>query len=423
MGRARLWSLAAVALTVVAIAGCSEKEINPYDPQQDTTSPTVTSFVYAGGQASWSTDEEALCVLEYGPVDGDYDRYVYESTKYHSTFHQARLMGMDDGVEYKVRVRSLDRAGNEDYLSAVLPDTIVGVAYAGESMRLSMIDVGWGLSMVLTTPDGSNIIVDAGYPEHLDDVLSFLQDHGISTFEAAVVTHYHIDHYGGFEEDAGVLDSFWVGTFIAPDPTNLYRSMIMSLAEKLDDLNIDVAYVKQGDDSSNHDALAWDDTPGFRVEVLSGGIGQLVDEEDDSGTEGMNTNNDSVVLRVSFDDVSFITTGDAEHFAEYYMVDAFGREGIKADVLQIGHHGSDDSSSELWLDNVSPRVAFISCAMIEVALEKEQVLQGIRAVDADYFVTDRVFPNTPRDADPTYGHLVAITDGETIEVVLEEHEW
>ena len=61
--------------------------------------------------------------------------------------------------------------------------------------------------------------------------------------------------------------------------------------------------------------------------------------------------------------------------------------------------------------------------MIEAALEKEVVLQGLRAVDADYFVTDRIFPNTPRDVDPDSGNLIAVTDGETIEVILEPHDW
>ena len=61
--------------------------------------------------------------------------------------------------------------------------------------------------------------------------------------------------------------------------------------------------------------------------------------------------------------------------------------------------------------------------MIEASLEKEIVLQGIRAVDADYFVTDRITPNTPRDAYPIYGNVLAVTDGETIEIVLEEHDW
>ncbi len=424
MARARLCPPALVALVALVLAGCSEQEVNPFDPSQDQDAPVVTSFLYSGGVAQWSTNEEALCVVEYGPVHGEYDHYVYESTKYHSTFHDVSLLGAVEGEEYKVRVRSIDRAGNEGYEStAALPDTIVGRTRRDATMTLSMIDVGWGLATVLTTPDGSNIFIDAGHADHLDDVLLFLGDHGISWFDAAVVTHYHTDHYGGYVEDGGVVDAFWIGSFVVPDTTYLYRSMVLSLAQKIEEHHLDVVYVRQGDDSSNRPELVWDETAGFRVQVLAAGLGGLVDEEDDSGTEGMNTNNDSVVLRISFGDVSFITTGDAEHFAEYRIIDAFGRDGVKADLLQIGHHGSDDASCQLWLDNVSPRVAFISNAMIESTLEKEVVLQGIRAVDADYFVTDRMFPNTPRDADPVYGNVIAVTDGRTIEIALEEHEW
>jgi hypothetical protein len=54
---------------------------------------------------------------------------------------------------------------------------------------------------------------------------------------------------------------------------------------------------------------------------------------------------------------------------------------------------------------------------------KEEVLRGIRGVNADYFVTDRVVANTPRHATPTYGNVIAVTDGSTIEITTEEHVW
>ena len=431
MRRARLWPVALVALALVFAAGCAQKETNPFDPSQDPDPPVVTGFLYSGGEAQWSTDEPALCVLEYAPVGGEFEHYVYASTKYHSTFHRVTLLDMEDGVDYEVRVRSVDRAGNEGYEgSAQLPDSIPGEAFTDLTMTLAMIDVGWGLSMVLTTPSGANVMIDAGYTDHLDDVLTFLEDHSISYFDAAVVTHYHIDHYGGYvgytgdpeTEVDGILDMFGVGVFVAPDTTNLYREMVTSLAGKLDEYNVDIEYVGQGDSSWDHPGLAWDNTSGFEVTVLSAGVGGLIGI-DDSGDEGMNTNNDSVVLKLNFGDVSFITTGDAEHFTEYGIIDAFGREAVRADLLQIAHHGSDDSSSRLWLDNVSPRVALISCAIIEAPLVKEEVLRGIRGVNADYFVTDRVVANTPRHATPTYGNVIAVTDGSTIEITTEEHVW
>ena len=154
-----LGGLLAIALTLVS---CSQSEVNPYDATQDQTPPVVTSFVYSGGQASWSTDEEALCVLEYGEVGEDFEHYVYEATKYYSTHHTVKLLGMDEGVDYVIRVRSMDRAGHEAYeAAAALPDTVTGRAFRDETMSLAMIDVGWGLSELLTTPSGEHILIDA----------------------------------------------------------------------------------------------------------------------------------------------------------------------------------------------------------------------------------------------------------------------
>jgi beta-lactamase superfamily II metal-dependent hydrolase len=422
MGRARLWPLALVSLALVCLFGCSEKETNPFDPAQDREPPVVTAFAYSGGEAQWSTDEEALCVLEYGPVGGDYDHYVYESTKYHSTYHRASLLEAAEGEEYQVRIRSLDRAGNEGYDETGLPETVVARANRAETMTLSMIDVGWGLSMVLTTPDGSNVLIDAAREERLDDVVTFLEEHGISYFDAAIATHHHGDHVGGYNEDPGIIDMYWIGDFVAPDRTTLYIQMWPTIQERIEDHSIDITYVRQGDSSRNTPALAWDSTPGFGVEVLAAGLGGRIGGPEDTGDEGMKGNNDSMVLKITFEGVSFITTGDAEFYTEYAALDAYGRDGIRADLVQVGHHGNDDATSELWLDNVSPRIALISNAMIDASLEKEVVLQGIRAVDGDYFITDRIRPNTPRDAHPVYGNVIAVTDGETIEIVLEEHE-
>lgn len=426
MGRISIRPLAVLTLVALVAAGCSERETNPFDPASDTEAPTVTSFVYSGGEATWSTDEDALSVLEYAPVGGDFVHYVYESTKYHSTFHRVRVLGMEEGEEYVVRVRSVDRAGNSSYQNVVgLPDTLTGDAFTGETMRLGMIDVGWGLSMALTTPDGSNILIDAGYPEKLDDVLGYLDEEGIDVFDAAVVTHYHLDHYGGFglyepgDEDDGVLNLFTIDALVVPDTTDLYREMPDRLRAKANRYLIPISHVKQGDTSESVPALDWDDTPGFEVMVLDAGSGGAMMAVDDSGDEGMNTNNDSIVLLVRFGEVEVIATGDAEHFVEYDIVTAFGRGALDADFLQVAHHGSDDSTSELWLDNVRPRVAFISNAMVEAALAKEEVLQGLRDVDSDYFITDRIFPNTPRNVEPVYGNLILVTDGESMEIILD----
>jgi competence protein ComEC len=421
--------VALVAAVLAVVTGCSDRAVNPFDPLQDPDPPVVTSFAFEGGVATWTTDEPALCVVEYGPSGGEILHYTYESTKTHATEHEATLLGMEDGEHYFLRVRSTDRAGNEGHsASAVLPATIEGVAFDEPVMRLSMIDVGWGLSMALETPGGAAVLIDAGRSELGPWVAEFLYDHGISYLDYGVVTHHHGDHEGGFygdpgDEIPGVLDMIGVGGFIVPDPTYILDTISPSLEELLEYYNIGVTTVTQGDDSSNHPSLDWDSTPGFYVQVLSAGVGTQFVTDPAYLPEDVEGNNDSVVLRITYGDVVFMTMGDAEFFVEYYILDEYGGPAVRADLMQVAHHANDDATSELWLDNVDPRIGLISNAMIEAALEKEVVLQGLRAVGADYFVTDRIFPNTPRDADPSYGHLIAITDGETIEIVLEPHDW
>jgi beta-lactamase superfamily II metal-dependent hydrolase len=424
MIRARLWPVALAALALVFAAGCAENETNPFDPSQDPDPPVVTGFAYSGGVATWTTNEPALCVLEYAPVGGDFRNYVYESTKEHSTAHSVTVLGMDDGGSYEFRLRSMDRAGNEAYDADVaLPANAAGAAFGGPTMRLSMIDVGWGLSMAFESPGGAKVLIDSGADIHLDDVKTFLWDHGITYLDYAVATHYHADHIGGFMEDGGILDTFWVGDFIGPDTTYILDPLDLGLRNKLNARNIDIYTVKQGDDSTSRAILDWDDTPGFEVQVLSAGVGTQFAPSPEYIPADAEGNNDSVVFRFTFGDVSYVTMGDAEFFVERYIVDRYGRAGVRADLLQVAHHANDDGTSPFWLSNVDPRVGLISNAMIEAALEKEVVLMALRAADADYMVTDRIVPNTPRNVAPTYGDLIAVTDGETIEIVTEEHDW
>ena len=363
MRRARGLPIAVVVLAALVAAGCAEKETNPFDPSQDRVPPAVTAFSYENGVASWTTDEPALCVLEYAPSGGDYRNYVYESTKEFTESHSVTVLAMEGGESYDVRIRSRDRAGNEDYQTDIdLPVEVTGTAFTGLTMRLSVIDVGWGLSMAMETPGGSNILIDAGSDDHLDDVLSFLYEKDITYLDYAVGTHHHADHTGGFIEDGGVLDTFGVGAFIAPDSTFILDAFDSALREKLNQHNIPVSYVFQGDNSSNRDVLAWDSTPGFFVEVLSAGVGRQFGP--DPPPEGVEGNNDSIVFRFTFGGVNYVTMADGEFFVERYLLDNYAHSEVRADVLQVAHHANDDATSEFWLENVDPRVCLISNAMI-----------------------------------------------------------
>lgn len=74
---------------------------------------------------------------------------------------------------------------------------------------------------------------------------------------------------------------------------------------------------------------------------------------------GGNTNNYAIVLKVSFGQMDMIMTGDAETEIEEMILES-GAD-IDAEILKVGHHGSDTSSSEAFLDAVSPEYGLISC--------------------------------------------------------------
>ena len=72
-----------------------------------------------------------------------------------------------------------------------------------------------------------------------------------------------------------------------------------------------------------------------------------------------NANNGSLVLRLDYGEVSFLLTGDIEVEAERYLVAVSG-DGLRADVLKVGHHGSRTSTTQVFLERVGPRSAVIS---------------------------------------------------------------
>ena len=83
------------------------------------------------------------------------------------------------------------------------------------------------------------------------------------------------------------------------------------------------------------------------------GPANLVDVKD--------ANDYSVVIRLDYGETSFLFTGDAEEFSEEAMLNAIPAFKFKCDVLKVGHHGSDSSTSEAFLAAANPSLAIIMC--------------------------------------------------------------
>ena len=248
---------------------------------------------------------------------------------------------------------------------------------AGPTLTIHVIDVGQGDSILVQTPNGKNILIDAGFgPCSWSDydagkkrVLPYLEYLGVKKLDAVIVSHPHNDHDGGI---ATVLREMKVEELIDSGykHTAAHYYKALELARKN---GLKYRQVKAGD------RLDFD--PAVEMKVLS--------PPGPNAFHGTNsdTNNSSIVLRMTYGDVSVLLTGDAERDAEQVMVR--NRYNLKAHVLKVGHHGSKTSSNERFLGQVDPELAIISCGLDNrYGLPKDEILRRIERKKAKIYRTD-----------------------------------
>jgi len=395
-----------VAFVLSLIGGCAEKDTSVLEP--DVEPPQVTDVVLEGGRVLWKTDEPASCVLVYGASSGVYDHYGYNVFD-GGRDHYVSLVGTDSGTYY-MRVVAWDGSGNTATTDEVVFE--VTAPPTDDVLLYTMVDVGWGDCNFLEFPNGTTVMVDAGYGSsgefpHDSDLFKFLSDRGIAWpdgIDYMVLTHNHGDHYGGF---LNLIPLYNETTFIGP--AQAFSSVWTSVGAMLDEFNVPRDSVSQGDSNLNKDFLAWDDEHGVEVEVLSAGAGRYYV----SGSDDDRINSDSIVLKITYGYVDFLLTGDAEDFVEQRMIKTYGNE-LDCDILKVGHHGNSDATSEEFLRIVTPRVGLISNSLAENdGVFDESVLKLLREYNVDYYTTDRAYPNAGRYDDVMHGNISVVTDGES----------
>lgn len=203
-------------------------------------------------------------------------------------------------------------------------------------LRIDVIDVG-NADAILIRSGTHSLLIDAGTNPAGSDVVHYLRNQGVQRLDMVIATHGDVDHIGGMDD---VIEAFEIDTFIMafmPEGFEPTTKSYLSVLQALDRKNVAVTEAVPGAAYS---------LGGAAVEIL-GPVRALED-----------SNNMSVVCRVSFGERRFLFMGDAEQEEEASLLEA-GAD-LSADVIKIGHHGSRTSTTAALLDAVSPRYALIT---------------------------------------------------------------
>jgi len=215
-------------------------------------------------------------------------------------------------------------------------------------LEVTAIDVGQGDSLLISFPDSKLMLIDGGgtlafghsVRSRLDtgeDVVSpYLWSRSIRKIDVVALTHGHDDHAGGLP---AIIENFHPRElWTAATPRSAAWSAVQAKA-RLERTKI--LHLASGRSF---------DFGGARIEVVS--------PPADYAPAEMPTNNDSLALRISYGERSILLTGDMEKSMERRAL-MDGRP-LRADILKVGHHGSNTSSTDPFLDAVAPMFAIIS---------------------------------------------------------------
>ena len=217
-----------------------------------------------------------------------------------------------------------------------------------DALFLEVIDVGQGDSILVITPDGKTLLIDAGglggglrlaaqdFDVGEEVVSATLWSRGIRHLDALALTHAHSDHMGGIP---AILRNFhprefWVGN---NPPFADYQAIL----DQAGQLNVHVRSLRAGNTLPLGNS---------QVQVLAPSAEYMPQKEPG--------NNDSLVLRVSYRATSVLLEGDAESPIERTML---AMPGLESTLLKVGHHGSVTSTTPEFLARVAPQWAVISC--------------------------------------------------------------
>lgn len=251
---------------------------------------------------------------------------------------------------------------------------------AAQNLSVHFIDVGQGDSIFIHTPQGENILIDAGNKNKGDAVVNYLKKQKVKTIHYMISTHPDADHIGGLDE---VLKAFVVKNVYAPKvshTTEAYKDFLKAVKRE----NLKIKSAKAG---VSLPVKGKGITAKFLAPVKAYANSDL--------------NNWSAVLLLKYNKNTYLFTGDAEFKSEKDMLSK--KVLSKVDVLKVGHHGAKSSTSKDFLNVGKPTYSVISAGKgNQYKHPTTETLNRLKAAKSKIYRTDM------------QGTIISTSDGKTV---------
>lgn len=248
-------------------------------------------------------------------------------------------------------------------------------------LKVHYLDVGQGDSIFIELPNNETMLIDAAESYQSENIINYLKNLNYKKIDYVIGTHPHTDHIGGLKD---IINTFEIGKIYMPkvvSTTKTYESLLMAIKDK----NLKINTAKAGTSIIDTDAL--------KINILA--------PTNSTYTE---LNNYSVVTKITYGTTKFLFMGDAEKLSENEI-----KEDVTADVIKIGHHGSNTSSSIDFIKKVNAKYGIISVGLNnKYNLPKEETITNWENSGTKIYLTS------------INGTITAISDGTNIKIESEK---
>ncbi|EOD01363.1 MBL fold metallo-hydrolase [Caldisalinibacter kiritimatiensis] len=246
------------------------------------------------------------------------------------------------------------------------------------NLIVHFIDVGQADSILIELPNGETSLIDGGNRQDAELVVNYIKDLNIKEIDYLIATHPHEDHIGGLPD---VVREFKIGKIYMPrksSNTKIYENLLKEIKNK----GLKITTARGGQKIIDVDKLKF---------TIIAPNSKKYDE----------TNEYSIVNKLTYKNTSFLFTGDAEKDSEDEML-KLGYD-LSADVLKVGHHGGRTSTNVEFLKRVNPKYAVISAGKgNDYGHPHKEVIERLQDRNIVIFRTD------------VHGTIKAISDGDNI---------